>query len=44
VERWQANAAGRCAHHNEVHPAPLDPNFTNTGRLLTDDEFAETSM
>jgi len=38
VEVWQANAAGRYAHHNDVHPAPLDPNFTGNGRLLTDDE------
>lgn len=37
VEVWQANAAGRYAHHNDVHPAPLDPNFSGTGRVLTDD-------
>jgi len=38
VEVWQANAAGRYAHPNDVHPAPLDPNFTGGGRFLTDDQ------
>ena len=36
VEIWQANAAGRYAHPRDQHPAPLDPNFTGTGRCLTD--------
>jgi protocatechuate 3,4-dioxygenase, beta subunit len=36
IEIWQANAAGRYAHKNDDHPAPLDPNFTGTGRTLTD--------
>jgi protocatechuate 3,4-dioxygenase, beta subunit len=35
VEVWQANAAGRYVHVADRHPAPLDPNFTGTGRLLT---------
>ncbi len=35
VEVWQANAAGRYAHHVDQHPAPLDPNFTGAGRCLT---------
>ncbi|MEU7109980.1 protocatechuate 3,4-dioxygenase subunit beta [Streptomyces sp. NPDC046215] len=38
VELWQANAAGRYAHGLDRHQAPLDPNFTGTGRCLTDDE------
>jgi len=38
VEIWQANAAGRYRHHNDRHPAPLDPNFTGAGRCLTDAE------
>jgi protocatechuate 3,4-dioxygenase beta subunit len=38
VEIWQANAAGRYVHQRDQHPAPLDPNFTGTGRCLTDDE------
>jgi protocatechuate 3,4-dioxygenase beta subunit len=37
VEVWQANAAGRYAHQVDRHPAPLDPNFTGTGRCLTDE-------
>lgn len=36
VEIWQANAAGRYAHHNDNHAAPLDRNFTGAGRTLTD--------
>jgi protocatechuate 3,4-dioxygenase, beta subunit len=36
IEIWQANAAGRYAHQKDSHPAPLDPNFTGTGRTLTD--------
>jgi protocatechuate 3,4-dioxygenase, beta subunit len=36
IEIWQANAAGRYAHEVDDHPAPLDPNFTGTGRCLTD--------
>ena len=35
VEVWQANAAGRYAHHGDQHPAPLDPNFSGAGRVLT---------
>ncbi|MFL6074716.1 MAG: protocatechuate 3,4-dioxygenase subunit beta [Mycobacteriales bacterium] len=38
VELWQANAAGRYAHTNDQHPAPLDPNFTGAGRCVTDGE------
>jgi protocatechuate 3,4-dioxygenase, beta subunit len=36
LEIWQANAAGRYIHVIEVHDAPLDPNFTGTGRAMTD--------
>ncbi len=35
IELWQANAAGRYVHQNDRHPAPLDPNFTGAGRVLT---------
>jgi len=35
VEIWQANAAGRYMHKRDQHPAPLDPNFTGVGRMLT---------
>jgi len=38
LEIWQANAAGRYIHKRDAHPAPLDPNFTGTGRALTDDD------
>ena len=38
IEIWQANAAGRYAHHVDQHPAPLDPNFSGAGRCLTDEE------
>jgi protocatechuate 3,4-dioxygenase beta subunit len=38
VEVWQANSAGRYAHDNDQHDAPLDPNFTGAGRCLTDAE------
>jgi protocatechuate 3,4-dioxygenase beta subunit len=37
VEIWQANAAGRYAHREDRHDAPLDPNFSGVGRVLTDD-------
>lgn len=36
VEIWQANAAGRYRHKVEQHDAPLDPNFSGGGRILTD--------
>lgn len=35
IELWQANASGRYAHLRDQHPAPLDPNFTGVGRVLT---------
>jgi protocatechuate 3,4-dioxygenase beta subunit len=38
VEVWQANAAGRYIHKKDQHPAPLDPNFTGAGRVVTDEE------
>ena len=38
LEVWQANAAGRYHHDVDRHPAPLDPNFTGAGRMLTDAE------
>ncbi|MGW1678314.1 protocatechuate 3,4-dioxygenase subunit beta [Saccharopolyspora sp. NPDC002376] len=38
VEIWQANSAGRYLHQGDRHPAPLDPNFSGTGRCMTDAE------
>ncbi|MGI8305922.1 protocatechuate 3,4-dioxygenase subunit beta [Saccharopolyspora hattusasensis] len=36
VEIWQANSSGRYLHQGDRHPAPLDPNFSGTGRCTTD--------
>jgi protocatechuate 3,4-dioxygenase, beta subunit len=36
LEIWQANACGRYVHVVDQHPAPLDPNFTGSGRAVTD--------
>ena len=36
LEIWQANAAGRYIHVKDQHPAPIDPNFTGAGRVVTD--------
>jgi len=38
IEIWQANAAGRYLHEVDQHDAPLDPNFTGCGRIITDAE------
>jgi protocatechuate 3,4-dioxygenase beta subunit len=35
IEVWQANAAGRYLHTWDRHDAPIDPNFTGVGRVLT---------
>lgn len=40
VEVWQCNAAGRYRHDGDIHPAPLDPNFLGSGRVLTDEHGA----
>ncbi len=36
IEIWQANAAGRYAHVEDQHEAPLDPHFAGIGRVITD--------
>lgn len=36
MEIWQANAAGRYIHVRDDWDAPLDPNFTGAGRVVTD--------
>ena len=36
IEIWQANAAGRYIHSRDNWPAPLDPNFTGVGRVVSD--------
>lgn len=38
IEIWQANAAGRYIHSKDNWDAPLDPNFTGAGRVVTDGE------
>jgi protocatechuate 3,4-dioxygenase beta subunit len=38
IELWQCNAAGRYNHIVDQHQAPLDPNFTGTGRAMSDAE------
>lgn len=37
LEIWQANAAGRYDHANDVSSQPLDPNFQGFAKLLTSD-------
>jgi protocatechuate 3,4-dioxygenase beta subunit len=38
IEIWQANAAGRYIHARDNWPAPLDPNFTGAGRVVSDEK------
>ena len=38
IEIWQANSAGKYIHETDRHNAPVDPNFTGEGRLVTDAE------
>jgi len=38
VEIWQANAAGRYIHRKDQWDAPVDPNFTGAGRVITDSD------
>jgi protocatechuate 3,4-dioxygenase, beta subunit len=35
IELWQCNAAGRYHHPVDQHDAPLDPNFTGAGQVMT---------
>lgn len=35
IEIWQANSGGRYIHKGDQHPAPIDPNFTGCGRVIT---------
>jgi protocatechuate 3,4-dioxygenase beta subunit len=38
MEVWQANAAGRYIHSKDNWDAPIDPNFTGAGRVITDEQ------
>jgi protocatechuate 3,4-dioxygenase, beta subunit len=44
IEVWQANAAGRYAHAEDRHEAPLDPHFAGIGRVSTDEHGAYRFM
>jgi len=44
IEIWQANAAGRYAHAEDQHEAPLDPHFAGIGRVVTDEHGAYRFM
>jgi protocatechuate 3,4-dioxygenase, beta subunit len=35
IELWQCNSAGRYVHASDQHDAPLDPNFTGAGQVVT---------
>jgi protocatechuate 3,4-dioxygenase beta subunit len=35
IELWQCNSAGRYHHPVDQHDAPLDPNFTGAGQVVT---------
>jgi protocatechuate 3,4-dioxygenase beta subunit len=37
IEIWQCNAAGRYIHVKDQWDAPIDPNFTGAGRVITDE-------
>jgi protocatechuate 3,4-dioxygenase, beta subunit len=37
IELWQCNSAGRYVHASDQHDAPLDPNFTGAGQVVTDE-------
>jgi len=40
IEIWQCNAAGRYIHAKDQWDAPIDPNFTGAGRVITDADGA----
>jgi protocatechuate 3,4-dioxygenase, beta subunit len=44
IEIWQANAAGRYAHAEDRHDAPLDPHFAGVGRVIADGSGAYRFM
>jgi protocatechuate 3,4-dioxygenase beta subunit len=44
IEIWQANAAGRYAHADDQHQAPLDPHFVGIGKVVTDEHGAYRFM
>ena len=46
IETWQANAAGRYAHSDDIQDKPLTPGFMGFGRMMTDGDgrFRLTSI
>tara|TARA_A100001037_G_scaffold306130_1_gene349426 strand:+ start:7300 stop:8055 length:756 start_codon:yes stop_codon:yes gene_type:complete len=38
IEAWQCNAEGRYLHAADQSNIPIDPNFTGTGRVITDEQ------
>jgi protocatechuate 3,4-dioxygenase beta subunit len=44
IEIWQANAAGRYAHDEDRHDAPLDPHFSGIGKVIADEHGAYRFM
>ena len=44
VEIWQANAAGRYIHAKDQWDAPIDPNFTGMGRVITDAGYGDAIL
>ena len=38
LEIWQANAAGKYTHPNDLNEAPIDPNFDGYANVVTDSE------
>ena len=40
IELWQCNSSGRYTHARDQHDAPLDPNFSGAGQVLTDAQGA----
>lgn len=37
IELWQCNSAGRYIHERDQHDAPLDPNFSGAGQVVTNE-------
>ena len=42
IEIWQANAAGKYSHPDDLQEKPIDPNFRGFGRSATDENGACT--
>ena len=38
IEVWQANAAGKYRHPDDINPAPIDPDFQGYARLVSGED------